>query len=594
MIGSWRLQHQSSVRVVLLISKRVQNRCIVQCNSFQCCQRSASSIASSSSSTQSASNNAKLYNSRSTNRISGSNSHQDHHRRHHQYRSYGTQLKVHLDPFPEEVIATSNIEPYLRTCLRKSVDTNTTTTTDNNEQRTMTNDKYKAIDMEFVITFLGTGGGSPTMHRNGSCTALRLGGQTYLFDVCEGTYRQLQFTRISPMSISKIFISHLHGDHLFGLVPVIMGIMVAHKVARMIDPPPQVIKKGTKGRKFNNNNKIMSSSIAADAAAGEDSSVSMMKKPTLEIYGPPGLYNYIGMVLSLSCSKLNYLNVKVIELVGGKEERGFGGGGSSSSSSSSQRGRRNVFTSHYPEIQAPLVTRKLLEPNDDMTWTIDAPPPVTADSPQTSASNDGFTRLPNDTNLGSERRLHIKAAELDHISGVQTFGYVVEEQPPPGTIDKEKAMALGVMPSKKYGLLKCGISVPTDDGTGEVHPSQVLCNVFRPRKFSLLADHRLVPPPMSKLCSNSDIIVHEATLSRKDGIHRIKARGHQNAFNAGVFAKMSGCKVLALNHFGGTAFGESLMTGILAEARDGNENASEIIASYDFMEIYVPRGGFSF
>jgi len=49
-----------------------------------------------------------------------------------------------------------------------------------------------------------------------------------------------------------------------------------------------------------------------------------------------------------------------------------------------------------------------------------------------------------------------------------------------------------------------------------------------------------------------------------------------------------------LNHFGGTAFGESLMTGILAEARDGNENASEIIASYDFMEIYVPRGGFSF
>ncbi|KAL7445943.1 hypothetical protein ACHAXM_011762 [Skeletonema potamos] len=527
MIGSWRLQHQSSVRVVLLISKRVQNRCLVQCNSFQCCQRSASSIASSSSSTQSASNNAKLYNSRSTNRISGSNSHQDHHRRHHQYRSYGTQLKVHLDPFPEEVIATSNIEPYLRTCLRKSVDTNTTTTTDNNEQRTMINDKYKAIDMEFVITFLGTGGGSPTMHRNGSCTALRLGGQTYLFDVCEGTYRQLQFTRISPMSISKIFISHLHGDHLFGLVPVIMGIMVAHKVARMIDPPPQVIKKGTKGRKFNNNNKIMGSSIASAAAAGEDSSVSMMKKPTLEIYGPPGLYNYI-------------------------------------------------------------------EPNDDMTWTIDAPPPVTADSPQTSASNDGFTRLPNDTNLGSERRLHIKAAELDHISGVQTFGYVVEEQPPPGTIDKEKAMALGVMPSKKYGLLKCGISVPTDDGTGEVHPSQVLCNVFRPRKFSLLADHRLVPPPMSKLCSNSDIIVHEATLSRKDGIHRIKARGHQNAFNAGVFAKMSGCKVLALNHFGGTAFGESLMTGILAEARDGNENASEIIASYDFMEIYVPRGGFSF
>lgn len=423
------------------------------------------------------------------------------------------------------------------------------------------------------------------MHRNGSCTALRLGGQTYLFDVCEGTYRQLQFTRISPMSITKIFISHLHGDHLYGLVPVIMAIMVAHKVA-MNAPVTNRTKRRNNFNSNNNNNKRIIGSVAG---GGEDSVT--MEKPTLEIYGPPGLYNYIGMVLSLSCSKLNYLNVKVIELVGGKEERGFGGGGSNN-----QRGRRNVFTSHYPEIQAPLVTRQFLEPNDDKTWTIDAPPPITADTtPQTSSrGNNGFNRLPNDTNLGSERRLHIKAAELDHLSGVQTFGYVVEEQPPPGTIDKEKAIALGVMPSKKYGLLKCGISVPTDDGSGEVHPSEVISNVFRPRKFSLLADHRLVPPPMAQLCAKSDIIVHEATLSRKDGIQRIKTRGHQNAFNAGVFAKMSGCQVLALNHFGGTNFGKGLMTGILEEARDGNENASQIIASYDFMEIYVPRGGFNF
>ena len=99
---------------------------------------------------------------------------------------------------------------------------------------------------------------------------------------------------------------------------------------------------------------------------------------------------------------------------------------------------------------------------------------------------------------------------------------------------------------------------------------------------------------MAQLCAKSDIIVHEATLSRKDVNQRIKTRGHQNAFNAGVFAKMSGCQVLALNHFGGTNFGKVLMTGILEEARDGNENASQIIASYDFMEIYVPRGGFNF
>ena len=433
------------------------------------------------------------------------------------------------------------------------------------------------------------------MHRNGSCTALRLGGQTYLFDVCEGTYRQLQFTRISPMSITKIFVSHLHGDHLFGIVPVIMGIMVAHKVAMTAN---MTNSKGRKQQRHNNLHRTRNNSNRRRLVMGEETGLGedaiVMEKPTLEIYGPPGLYNYIGMVLSLSCSKVNYLNVKVIELVGGKEERGFGPSGNTTTSSSQRGGKRNVFLSHYPEIQNPMITRTFLEQNDDKIWIIDAPDPVTADTPQTSVGNNGFARLPNDTNLGSERRLHIKAAELDHLSGVQTFGYVVEEQQPPGTIDKDKAVALGVKPSKKYGLLKCGISVMRDDGTGEVHPSQVLCNIFRPRKFSLLADHRLVPPPMARLCANSDVVVHEATLSKKDGVQRIKTRGHQNAFNAGAFAKMYGCKVLALNHFGGTAFGKNLMTGILKEARDGNQGASEVLTSYDFMELCVPRGGFDF
>lgn len=422
------------------------------------------------------------------------------------------------------------------------------------------------------------------MNRNGSCTALRLGGQTYLFDVCEGTFRQLQFTRISPMSITKIFVSHLHGDHLFGIVPVIMGIMVAHKVAMTAVHENQTNKK-----KKNKKNSTMDRRLMGEERGGEDSVT--MEKPTLEIYGPPGLYNYIGMVLTLSCSKMNYLNIKVIELVGGKEERGLNPGGYRHHR---PPGRRNVFTANYPEIKNPLITRKFLEQSDDKTWTIDAPEPITADTHVEVDELSGFARLPNDTNLGSERRLHIKAAELDHLNGVQTFGYVVEEQPPPGTIDKDKAVALGVRPSRKYGLLKCGISVPNDDGTAEVHPSQVLCQTFRPRKFTLLADHRMVPPPMERLSANSDIVVHEATLLQKDGAARIKTRGHQTAYNAGAFAQMSGCKVLALNHFAGTAFGEERMTTILKEARDGNGGASEIMAAYDFMEVCVPRGGFDF
>ena len=167
-----------------------------------------------------------------------------------------------------------------------------------------------------------------------------------------------------------------------------------------------------------------------------------------------------------------------------------------------------------------ILNSSLQKKNEDNVWVIDEPEQITEATAEFGVDKrDGFHRLPNDVNLGINRRLHIKAAELDHISGVQTFGYTVEEQAPPGTIDLEKARALGIRPSKKYALLKCGLSVPTDDGTGEVHPDQVIVKTFLPRKFAMLADHRFVPTEMAQLCKNADLLVHEATLSsRKDGL----------------------------------------------------------------------------
>ena len=74
----------------------------------------------------------------------------------------------------------------------------------------------------------------------------------------------------------------------------------------------------------------------------------------------------------------------------------------------------------------------------------------------------------------------------------------------------------------------------------------------------------------------------------------MKMRGHNTAFNAGVFGKEFGCKVVALNHFGSTSVGKEYIDAVLIEARQSNFNASKIIASYDFMEIWIPRGGFDF
>jgi len=206
----------------------------------------------------------------------------------------------------------------------------------------------------------------------------------------------------------------------------------------------------------------------------------------------------------------------------------------------------------------------------------------------------GIYQLANDVNLGKNRRLFIKAAELDRLGGIQTFGYTVEEQTPPRNIDAKKATALGLKPSKKYSLLKMGESVPTDDGTGVVEPEQVLLEELRARKLAVLSDHRRVPPPMAGLCRNADLLVHEATLTKEDGVDKIKIRGHNTAENAGMFGGDMGCEVVALNHFVSAAVSEDAIETLLAEARRGNRNRSQIISSYDFMEVWIPRGGFNF
>jgi len=206
----------------------------------------------------------------------------------------------------------------------------------------------------------------------------------------------------------------------------------------------------------------------------------------------------------------------------------------------------------------------------------------------------GIYQLANDVNLGKNRRLFIKAAELDRLGGIQTFGYTVEEQTPPRNIDAKKATELGVNPSDKYNLLKMGESVPTDDGTGVVKPEQVLLEELRARKLAVLSDHRRVPPPMAGLCRNADLLVHDATLRMEDGVDKIKIRGHNTAENAGMFGGDMGCEVVALNHFVSAAVSEDAIETLLAEARRGNRNRSQIISSYDFMEVWIPRGGFNF
>lgn len=74
------------------------------------------------------------------------------------------------------------------------------------------------------LAFLGTCSSVPSATRNQQSTALRLGGSIWLFDCGEATQLQLTKARWRSSKISRIFISHLHGDHIFGLPGMMCNI----------------------------------------------------------------------------------------------------------------------------------------------------------------------------------------------------------------------------------------------------------------------------------------------------------------------------------------------------------------------------------
>jgi len=81
------------------------------------------------------------------------------------------------------------------------------------------------------VTFLGTGSGAPTRARNVSGATLFLPerGELFLFDCGEGTQHQcLRAAQVRLSQLSRVFITHMHGDHVFGLV----GLLASRALAQ--------------------------------------------------------------------------------------------------------------------------------------------------------------------------------------------------------------------------------------------------------------------------------------------------------------------------------------------------------------------------
>ena len=75
--------------------------------------------------------------------------------------------------------------------------------------------------MSFTVTILGNSSAKPTPKAHPSAQVVNFHEQHYLVDAGEGVQQQLIRRGINPLRLRAVFISHLHGDHCFGLFPLI-------------------------------------------------------------------------------------------------------------------------------------------------------------------------------------------------------------------------------------------------------------------------------------------------------------------------------------------------------------------------------------
>lgn len=116
------------------------------------------------------------------------------------------------------------------------------------------------------IQFLGTGAGQPSKTRKTQAIALKMldeRNEIWLFDCGEATQHQILETTIKPRKITKIFITHLHGDHIFGLPGFLSS------------------------RSFQGSSKDE-------------------ERTDVELYGPKGLKDFVLTALRISGSRLGY------------------------------------------------------------------------------------------------------------------------------------------------------------------------------------------------------------------------------------------------------------------------------------------------
>eukprot|EP00804_Cyclotella_cryptica_P023152 CCRYP_000364-RA/>CCRYP_000364-RA protein AED:0.23 eAED:0.23 QI:178/1/1/1/1/1/3/52/755 len=447
------------------------------------------------------------------------------------------------------------------------------------------------------IVFVGTASCTPGITRGVSCTAVRLNWRssrvyntangdvrsereedkgsmgTWLFDCGEATQLSIQKTSsIKPGKVSKIFITHCHGDHSFGLP----GLLCLMGTDRDRDAPP------------------------------------------VEIYGPEGLRMWLRVAIRYSVSRIvpPYRVHELMDVPMAPEwEQGH---------------RRNgrFYFQWKKEGGGHRWGTKGLAGEDPVSWISRAPMinlDPSMDFGEVKGGRDIYPRYDHPQchdgapiwEVENDGEVSVYAAPMSH--GVPCVGYVIEEHDRPGRLRPENV--LSVIERNRDGLISSGVKNPMK--VMAVVKNLPVGGTYTFPDGTIIKQEDVVEPPrkgrklvicgdtadcraLEGLSQGADVLVHEATNTflhgvDKDGNMRMvtrdaKIHGHSTPLMAGEFAKRINAKKLVLNHFSARYKGDqsldsiTIMTRMERQAMKASGLAEDAVAcAWDFMLLPVPR-----
>lgn len=378
----------------------------------------------------------------------------------------------------------------------------------------------------FDLTFLGTSSQGGTT-RYPSSLAMRIKGATepevWIFDCGEGAITQLKRSRLRLTSVRNVFVTHLHGDHLFGLPGMILSILT-HQISG-------------------------------------DESVQ-----PLRVFGPPGVRSFLRLALGVASSSLGLtealqINELCLPFPTLKDQ---------------QRSHQSMpyWRARVRALPYELRPRDIRPETDSQGRTIfrvfghnkvETPRFSDASTPAAAANALAMERR-NVTRYLGTGPAEVVAAPVKHT--VPCLAYTVRENVISRRFDKAKLLSVGVPEANNFTarpLFKAWMAGIEAEVNGRmVKPDQVMVDGRTPRSVCIVGDTHDASEAAG-IAENVDVLVHEATMVAAQR-HTARRRGHSSTRCAAAFARQVGAKRLIVNHTS-VAYSEPKLRALEAEAR---------------------------